>query len=80
MRITKYIISSYGITGSIIYTANTTPYQPNNYILNTWWDLLKFDNNEGATTATISFVLSPLIIPVYGITLPFIYGICHDKS
>jgi hypothetical protein len=76
----KYVISSYVITGSIIYTANTTNFHIKNSTLSVWWDLLKFDNNEGATTATISFMLSPLIIPVYTITLPFIYGICHDKS
>lgn len=78
--ISKYIISSYGIMGSTIYISNTTPYHPTNNILNVWWNLLKIDTDEGYATTAVSFVLSPLIIPVYTITLPFIYGICHDKS
>lgn len=73
----KYVASSYAIMGSAIYISNTTSYQPNNVSLNTWWNLLKFNTDEGTTTATVSFVLSPLIIPVYGMSLPFVYGICN---
>ena len=71
----KYIFASYSIVGGLIYASNTTTYNPNDMALNTWWNLLKFDTSEGTTTASVSFVLSPLILPVYLITLPFIYSV-----
>ena len=69
----RYIATSYGIMGSVIYASNTTPYHPKNQTLNTLWDMLKIDTETGKTVSTTSFILSPLLLPIYSVTIPFIY-------
>ncbi len=76
----KYIITTYGISAGCIYTSNKINYQPKNWIVKTYWDMLKFDTQNNSTEngkilSTIVFVLSPLTVPLItgGISTMYIF-------
>ena len=69
----KYIVSAYLISGSLIFASNKDLYSPKSTMLKHFWDLLKIDTHYGKSTAYTFLVFSPVLIPVYSLTIPIIY-------
>lgn len=69
----KYILTSYLISGGLIFASNKDIYSPKSTILKHFWDLLKINTDYGKSVAYTFFIGSPVLIPVYSVTIPIIY-------
>lgn len=78
----KYILGTYAIGGVYVVGVNKFDYHPKSAILDTVWNLPRVDTSYGPTVAGITLILSPFLMPVYGITVPMLctYEYIWDKS
>lgn len=69
----KFIISTYAISGGLIYASNNYSYQPGNRIFKGYWNMLKLNTDVGQKCAGLFLIFSPFLVPVFTLTIPGLY-------
>jgi hypothetical protein len=68
---TRLIYGSYVIGTTFVVGTSKTTYQPKSPVVNSFWNIT---NNVDRSTAVVFLMLSPFLVPVFGISLTVLKG------